>query len=210
LIAAIVIFGIACSKPEKRWIARWRSTFCSSVSSARTDASPIAVTSPPAQNPRPAPVSTMQPIAASSAQRSSAMIAPIDHRPRERVQAARAGSSSAPPRRRASRRTGRLFGWHPSSPLYWFAAKRRVQGRRCRPQFLAFPILKIKVSWPSQCGSESAHSLMMQQTDELQTSKNPRKQPALLEASLTCGQLRLPLAASRQLTRRLGQTGIQA
>jgi len=40
------------------------------------DASPIAVTSPPAQKPRPAPVSTMQPTAGSSAQRSSAAIAP--------------------------------------------------------------------------------------------------------------------------------------
>ena len=40
-----------------------------------TRRSPIAVTSPPAQKPRPAPVTTMHPTAASSAQRSSVAIA---------------------------------------------------------------------------------------------------------------------------------------
>jgi hypothetical protein len=75
LTAATVGLALACSRPERRWIARCRSTFRSTVQSALAEASPIAVTSPPAQKPRPAPVTTMQPTSASSAQRSSAAIA---------------------------------------------------------------------------------------------------------------------------------------
>ena len=75
LTAATVGLVLACSRPESRWIERCRSTFRSTVQSAVAEVSPIAVTSPPAQKPRPAPVTTMHPTAASSAQRSSVAIA---------------------------------------------------------------------------------------------------------------------------------------
>ncbi len=70
----MLTLGIECNRPAKRWIARCRSTCCSSVRPLFGPL-PIAVTSPPAQKPRPAPVSTMQPTPGSPAQRSSAAIA---------------------------------------------------------------------------------------------------------------------------------------
>src|SRR6266705_3026756 len=66
--AAIVPFGISASSRESSCPARCRSTRCSKVRPSLA-AEPMVDTSPPAQNARPAPVTSTAPTSASSAQR---------------------------------------------------------------------------------------------------------------------------------------------
>src|SRR2546422_318506 len=68
----MVGLGISCSSRDTSILLRRPCAFSSRLVSADSRPSAIALTSPPAQNPRPAPVSTITPTAASAASRGSA------------------------------------------------------------------------------------------------------------------------------------------
>ena len=69
---AIVGLGSSCSQRETSICERSAWAFSSSVVPPNSRPSAMALTSPPAQKPRPAPVRTMTPTSASSASRGSA------------------------------------------------------------------------------------------------------------------------------------------
>src|SRR5947207_4527138 len=69
---AIVGLGISCSQRETSILSRRPWALSSSVSPPNSRPSAMALTSPPAQKPRPAPVTTTTPTLPSSARRGSA------------------------------------------------------------------------------------------------------------------------------------------